>query len=123
MKVLKRNPVLEQIVKAGLNKLAEETMEEWSKKPFGTGNKLTEQLKIDKSRLKRLRQQDGGITYLKWLQKEKKLDTIISDEVIKWFSDAEIKSEDLDFIGDSMSPEQVRNYLNQAEKRISQIRV
>lgn len=116
MEVLKRNPVLEQIVKAGLNKLAEETIEKWIKKPFGTGNKLTEQLKIDKSRLKRLRQQGGGITYLKWLQEEKRLDTIISDEVIKWFSDAEIRSEDLAFITDRMSPEQVRNYLIRQKK-------
>ena len=117
---LHRYPVLEQIVKAGLMKLSEEIM----RKPpceirgtlFQTGTELHKQLKIDKQRLKRLRQQEGGTGYLKWLQLEKRCDTCIKDETIKWYEERKIDPKDLEFIGNRMSPEQVKNYLEKQKE-------
>ena len=113
-------PQFEQIWKAGLFRLADEC-EQGSgnlggviKEPQSTV--LTKALGIDKSLLNRLRRNNGGAAFLHWLQVEKQTGKRISDEVIHWFCEQEIKRHSLNFIWDKMNAVQIYNYLRrQAE--------
>jgi len=105
-------PVLEQVLKAGLPRLAEELVENpgkliWRESAGG----LSKRLEIDNAKLKRLRKVNGGIEVLCWLQQEKKEDICLPDELISWFIEQGIQPEDLDFIKDRMSYVQIKNYL------------
>lgn len=113
-------PPFEQIWKANLPKLTAECWDRCNlvkrvvKKPQSSN--LTKALGIDKRGLARLRQYDGGIDFLCWLQVEKQSGRSIPDEVINWFCEHSIQKFDLNFIWDKMSPVQICNYLQrQAE--------
>lgn len=113
-------PQLEQIWKAGLPRLADEiasrskSIRELFKEPSSTV--LTRALGLDKQRLARLRQSNGGMNFLRWLQFEKKAGMSIPDEVLGWFCEQSITRADLDFIWDKMSPVQIYNYLRRQAK-------
>ena len=115
---------MEQIIKAGLLKLAGELVEHpeefvWKD---STGE-LAKRLRIDNAKLKRLRKMDGGIHVLYWLQQEKKEDICLPDELIGWFIKKGILPKDLAFIHDRMSYVQIKNYLvRQKGKRGDSIR-
>lgn len=108
-------PQLEQIWKAGLLRLADEIADNsrylprWLKESSSTV--LTKALGLDKQKLARLRQSNGGMDFLRWLQFEKKAGMSIPDEVLGWFCEQSIARADLDFIWDKMSPVQIYNYL------------
>lgn len=110
-----RVPQVEQMWKAGLTRLADECMQthdsmHWlMKEPQSTV--LTKALGLDKTLLKRLRQNNGGIFFLHWLQFEKQSGKQISDEVLHWFCEQQINNTDLDFIWDKMNAVQIYNYL------------
>ncbi|EOS72119.1 MAG: hypothetical protein HFG77_07600 [Hungatella sp.] len=117
-------PVLEQIVKAGLTRLAGELVENPEKLVWkdSTGE-LAKRLWIDKAELKRLRKMDGGFHVLCWLKQEKKEDICLPDELIGWFIEKGILPKDLAFIHDRMSYVQIKNYLvRQKGKREDSIR-
>ncbi len=105
-------PVLEQIIKAGLTRLAGELVENPEKLVWkdSTGE-LAKRLRIDKAKLKRLRKMDGGFHVLCWLQQEKKEDICLPDELIGWFIRNDILPKDLAFTHDRMSYVQIKNYL------------
>lgn len=108
---LRNQPILEKIAKAGLTQLAMEMVNGNQRLDHRMANGLGKTLFIDQSRLKRLREKNGGIFYLKWLQFEKAQDTVIADEVIEWMEKQAVKPENLTFIRNYMSAVQVKNYL------------
>lgn len=113
----KTAPVLEQILKADLPRLAEEVEanpERLSGQDLHGG--LAKKLKIDNSKLKRLREFDGGMDVLAWLQREKKENICLPDDLISWFLQNGILPKDLDFIRDRMSYVQIKNYLLRQQK-------
>ena len=114
---LKQFPVLEKIVKAGLYKLAVDIYER-GKEPECKAEKgpLKKILGLDQQRLKRLRNLNGGIEILEWLQAEKRKDTVLSDEIIAWFIQNNCKPNDFIFIEDRMSYQQIKNYLLRQKK-------
>lgn len=110
-------PVLEQILKAKLPKLADVLVENPEKLscPDSTGS-LARRLGIDNAKLKRLRAFDGDIQILYWLQQEKKENLCLSDDLICWFLQNNILPQDLDFIRDRMSHVQIKNYLTRQQQ-------
>ena len=75
------------------------------------GQTAQEVLNINMQRFHRLKQRNGGLVYLSWLQYEEKTGSKAPEEVICFMEKSGIKPSDLDFIKDRMSPVQVMNYL------------
>lgn len=108
-------PEVEQLAKVGLMALTEaylmngvtiKDMFDWRSK-----GSLAKKLRLDESRLKRLRACNGGRLHLQWLQSEKRYEENIPDEVICYFSQNKIARTDLGFILDRLSVVQVYNYM------------
>ena len=113
----RQTPVLEQILKAGLPRLTEELVEYPEKLLCQeSSGGLAKRLGIDNAKLKRLRELDGGIHFLCWLQEEKKRKLCLSDELICWFIQNDILPKNLDFVKDRMSYVQIRNYLTRQQE-------
>lgn len=113
--VLEKVPQLEQIVKAGLFRMANECIGSYYNfrdaiKPEA-GSSLTKMLGIDSQELGRLRQNNGGIAFLRWLQFEKASNKELPDEAIAWFCKEKITTDGLKFISGTMSMVQVYNYM------------
>ena len=119
---LKQKPYLEKLIKAGIWKLAKELMNTYKILEIPKSGELGKILGIDRFRMKRLRENDGGILYLKWLQKEKKGGRIIDDSVIRWFEKEYIKPEDIQFISNYMSEKQIKNYIMR-QRKISKMEI
>ncbi len=120
----RKYPVIEMAYKAELYNLAYDMVRRsWVLdtilEPRQKGE-LAKQLLIDKARMKRLKQMDGDINCLIWLQHEKKLDTIMRDNDIMTLSNAELQPETIQRseISKYLSIEKISNYLNkQAQLR------
>ncbi len=108
---LKRRPYLEQLVKSGLFQLAEEVYREGKALAVTPSHSFAKALGIDRSRMKRLRENNGGSKYLKWLIFEKRQGGCIPDDVIQYFVWQGITAENLDFISGQMSVVKIKNYL------------
>ena len=72
---------------------------------------LSKMLKIDKSRLKRLKEMDGNIASLRWMQFEKQANTIWPDEMIKDFGKANFPVSVFGFLNPPVSFVKCHNYL------------
>lgn len=114
----KTYPVLEQIVKAGLFQLVDDVLDHRSADAIKRkGRKPTEFLSVDKKEFRRLRDMNGGVKELKWLQLEKSTGKTIGDEEICWMVKEGFEPNDLKFVLDQMSICQIRHYLvKQSEK-------
>lgn len=108
---LRKQPFLEQVVKAGLMRVAKEMVDKNEKLTYVPAKELSKALLIDNARLKRLRDADGGMLYLEWLCQEKKQGRVIEEGVIRWMQEKELHPTELTFISDRMSPVQIKNYL------------
>lgn len=110
---LRREPRIEQLAKAGLTRLAYDVAFSWhfDKLKIENSSELGKSLHIDKWRLGRLRECNGGALFLEWLKFEKSRNKHIDDDVIKWFAEQKIKPEEIEFISDRMSERAVKNYL------------
>ncbi|MCI5868940.1 MAG: PcfJ domain-containing protein [Dorea sp.] len=109
----KQHPQYEQFAKAGLGQLIIEGMHD-RRSTINTCNAikdLAKSLGIDKARMKRLRENRGGDIYLEWLRREKAMDTIIPDEVIRYFSENQIRPKNLKLMLTRMSERKICNYL------------
>ncbi|WP_313530585.1 PcfJ domain-containing protein [Anaerotignum sp.] len=113
--VLRYVPQLEQLVKAGLFRIANECLSNsyYFRESINpdAGSSLSRILCINTQELKRLRQNNGGMAFLRWLQFEKITDKELPDEVISWFCKENIKTDDLKFISSKMSIVQIYNYV------------
>lgn len=108
-------PEIELLSKAGLTRLARQTLEYPGVK-IGNSGSLAKRLGIDEIRLKRLRENNGGEQYLEWMQYEKVINKPIPDELISWFSNMDIRVKDITFILDRMSLTKIKNYLVKESK-------
>lgn len=102
-------PYLERLAKAGLIRLAMDALR--GRVEVLESHSLAKSLQIDQSRLRRLRENDGGELFLEWLQHEKEKQKNIKDSVIRYFDEQQIRPEDLEFICDNMSELRICNYL------------
>lgn len=107
------NPAIEKLVKIDMFRLAEEIMEcSYDKELLNEeGTDLAKMLKLDKNRLNRLKNMDGGINHMRWLQLEKKNNTAYTDDMIRYFADADLVPKNLEFISQKMSYQKIWNYL------------
>lgn len=114
----KTYPVLEQIVKTGLFQLVDDVLDHRATDAIKRkGRKPTEFLSVNKKEFRRLRDMNGGVKELKWLQLEKSTGKTIGDEEICWMVKEEFEPNDLKFVLDQMSICQIRHYLvKQSEK-------
>lgn len=118
--VLGEVPQLEQLCKAGLDKLTDECISSYRKfqgcVASGGATSLTRMLGIDTPELKRLRANHGGTKYLVWLQYEKASGRAIPDDVIFWFCGENVLPNDLKFIRDRMNMVQICHYMKRQLK-------
>lgn len=115
LSLVKKYPRFEQLWKAGLPKLTEESWE-WPHLLDGIirdpqAPSLTKALGIDKRELSRLRTLNGGNLILRWLREEKDGGKAISDESLIWLSKNKIEPHQLSFIRQKMSVPQICHYL------------
>lgn len=106
------NPSIEMLAKIGCYELAQDMLEiKYDKDIILQGEtELAKMIMIDAARLKRIKNMEGGIYHLRWMQQEKKTNTIWPDEMIKYFAEFETGPKDLDFIHDRMSYIKIYNY-------------
>lgn len=109
----KGNPAIEMLARLGMFRLAKEMIDEIYDSELLNQNatEISKMLKIDKSRLKRLKDMNGNIDSLRWLQHEKVADTIWPDEMIKDFGEAEFETSEFDFLEIPISFVKCHNYL------------
>ena len=108
-------PQMELLVKAGFERLIEDCQRNRSflnevcilDRPGG----LAKKMQLDDQRLRRLRTNNGGMCFYRWLRHEKKHNKVIPDEVIRYFAECAIEPSTVSFIADRMSEIQVYNYL------------
>lgn len=118
--VWKRVPKMEQIWKAGLQRLTKECFHNCDSVrklvlcPSEPG--LIRALGLDTAKFRRLRQLDGDTETLAWLQLEKRTGQRITDDMLCWSKKERISAKDLVFIADRMSLVQIRNYLERQKR-------
>lgn len=122
LSVYKQKPYIERVAKAGLFCLCKDFINE-TNRYYSVENshinsnylndELHKMLNIDKQLLKRLRNVNGGIEFLSWLQYEKKRNKCIPDETIVWFIKNGVKTNDIKFITDRMNEVQICKYIKQ----------
>ena len=120
--VLRYLPQLERIVKADLPRLVGECMDDYynfseifkSK----TAGSLTSLLGLDNRQLKRLRTNNGGRRFIRWLRHEKTMGKEIPDDVISWLCENSIVLDDIRFILDRMSVVQIYNYVRRQSSEL-----
>lgn len=114
LKTLAEHPCLEQIVKAGLYALAGELLgynSGWYGVRIDQAESLTDILRIDKGRIRRLREMQGGKKALAWLQREQEENTWYPEALIEWFIEKRFIPDDFRFVQGQMSSQQIKNYL------------
>lgn len=107
------NPAIEMLARVGMFRLAKDLIDECydSRLLDEDATELSKMLKIDKSRLKRLKEMDANIESLRWMQYEKFANTIWPDEMIKDFGEEEFKTSAFGFLHKPISFVKCHNYL------------
>lgn len=111
--------MMEYLVKGSYQRLTEEisTIIYWGSDAVNyNGRNLQEVLKIDKQRANRLRQANGGIHYLRWMQWEARNGRRLTEETVRWLQKHNLGEGDISFILPQMRPEQVMHYLERQAK-------
>lgn len=112
------NPAVEKLARIGMFKLAEGLI--YSGYDIHLlaqeAKELTKILKVDKSRLDRLKAINGNVTALRWMQEEKRINTRWPDDLIKDFSEENIKPIELEFIPVKIGIVQIHNYVKKQAK-------
>lgn len=110
----KGNPAVEKLARIGMFRLAEGLiLKRYEDKLLNQeATELTKMLKIDKARLKRLKEINGTVAHLKWYQYEKMVNRAWPDEMIKDFGDAGFESSGaFGFLAPPLSYVKIWNYL------------
>jgi hypothetical protein len=109
---------MEYMVKGNYERLTSESSDHFSNwgGSYGmrinlTGKTIQEVLRIDLQRAHRLRQNNGGEIYLRWLRWESVSGRNLPEATIHWMEGNKIEPDDIAFISDRMSPVQVANYM------------
>ena len=111
LETLSEKPYLEQIVKSDLGRLALSVINEHREVMLNDSSDFAKSLGIDKSRMKRLRDGNGGFVYLEWLRFEKQRGINIHDSIIEYFERNHVGPGDLAFVIEKMTPTRICNYL------------
>lgn len=114
LRTLNKQPIIEQLVKAGLGGLAKDIMKSYdhhSEIEMLPGAGLAKSLGINAQEMRRLRESQGGWAFLVWLRYEKTEGHDIPNHAITWFCEHGVEPKDLNFLCGRMSPLQVCNYL------------
>lgn len=113
--VLRYIPQMEQIVKADFPRLVSECLKDYYNfaEVFKSkaASSLTKLFGLDNQQLKRLRANNGGRSFIRWLRNEKVMGKEIPDNIISWLCENSIVMDDLRFILDRMSVVQIYNYV------------
>ncbi len=113
--LIKKYPRFEQLWKAGLPKLTEESWKQYYYLNeiirYPQASSLTKALGIDKQDLSRLRNLNGGHLILRWLREEKNSGQVIPDESLVWLEENKIEPVHVSFIRQKMSVPQICHYL------------
>lgn len=110
-------PVIEKAAKAGLEKLALELLRGVHNIEVDQEGPLHQCLHIDRGQLRRLREKQGGLHYLAWLQHEK-ICGRLDDCVIEWFLKEKVEPAAITFVEGQMKPRQIMNYLEKQRERM-----
>lgn len=115
------NPAVEKLARIGMFGLALDLMKaRYQEKMHVLDQNATElarMLKIDTSRLKRLKAMDGKLTHLEWFQYEKTANTVWPDEMIKDFGDNGFSSSGaFGFLDPPLSYVKIWNYLKKQKE-------
>lgn len=107
------NPLIEKLAKIGMFRLAEEFIDAGYEHNLlnQSATELAKMMKLDTARLRRLRQMDGNMECLKWLQHEKIANTSWPDDMIRDLGMAEITSSDLGFLDPPLHYVKIWNYM------------
>lgn len=111
--VEKGNPAVEMLARIGMFKLAKNLIDcPYDKKLLDeNATEIAKMLKIDNSRLKRLKAMDANVDSLRWMQYEKQANTIWPDEMIKDFGEAGFSTSAFNFLKTPVSLVKCYNYL------------
>ena len=113
--VYNRFPRIEQLVKAGLTGMVKECIRSTYDYEQAICNKQAGSLKkalgLNGPQFKRLRENNGTIAFLRWLQFEALVKAAIPDKVILWMCEHDVKPKDIEFIIGRMNVVQVYNYM------------
>lgn len=114
----KGNPAIEMLAKIGMFRLAENLTEgRYIEKLLKEDEtELAKMLKVDKARLKRLKKMDANIAMLRWMQYEKKQNTIWPDQMIQDFGNAEFSTAEFNFLKIPTSLIKIHNYLKKQQE-------
>lgn len=82
-----------------------------------TGKNVKEICRIDGQRWSRLKQMNGGITELQWLQLEQESEYKIRDETIRFFGENKIKAKDIEPLLPYLSIEKIKNHLAKQKEK------
>lgn len=116
LKKFLRNPELEQLVKAGFARLAKEIIRgKFRDIRLDGGGELAKKLGVDRARMKRMRENGGGMRFLCWLRREKAEDTVYDDADLRYLEEKGIAPEDMDFIRNRMGLKKACNFLKKQE--------
>lgn len=108
------NPAIEMLARIGMFRLAKDIIKERYDEDLikQDETEIAKLLKIDNSRLKRLKEMDGNIYSLRWMQYEKLANTIWPDEMIKDFGEAMFETSVFGFLAPhQLSFVKCHNYL------------
>lgn len=115
-------PWIETIYKSGLTKLTKDFFNQYGRESIvdSKQTELAKILKLDKGLLHRLRKNNGGVIYLKFIQLEYKSKRHYSDDIIKEFIKANIEPDDIGFIVDRMAPRAILNYITKQAENMNE---
>lgn len=116
LELLSRKPYLEQIAKSDLGRLAWNVINERRELELSDSSDFAKSLGIDKSRMRRLREGNGGFVYLEWLRFEKQKEINIHDSIIVYFERNDVGPGDLAFVIEKMTPTRICNYLKRQHR-------
>lgn len=115
----------EYLVRGGFERITREESERLSTWGYYSSNTLNlegetlpDLLKINKQRINRLKQNNGGRNYLAWMQYEELYNRKVPEETMKFMEKENLFPENLNFILDRMRPQQIANYLKRQAGQI-----
>lgn len=112
---------VEMLAKNGFKKLVAELAglpwwEKCSRLELRTAENIREVFRLgDRQRIRRIRDMDGGFAAVGWMQHEEQTGTRIRQETLEWLEDSRITPDDLEFILDRMTANQVCNYIRRQQ--------
>lgn len=116
--------LIEYLYKGRFYRLLEETTENiWplSGEYYGPliirGTKTVEEIFYikDRQKINRIRDCNGGDNIVRWMQWSDKDAKKINDETLKWLTDEKVTRDDIYFISDRMSVQQIMNYVKKQQ--------